>query len=296
MQVCITFFQFSSLSWSKWVQKNRKKIAKKSWKIAKNHEFLRKKKREILYLFFPLQLSKLIKMSTKKVLKKLQKNREKSMNFHWNYMKIFIKNVWLFIKIFREFSWPKLAHRATTGAQDPRHCTFSKFFTLALRWHYVGITLGPGFGPVHIQRRPVTLTRPPSWGQANTLAQNPRNCSFLYFKSTANRRQIDGKSTAPGFGPVHIERRPARSTRSTPGAFYFRLQRRNPRGPAGGPLSYFCHFLSFHSFLRVKGTSKGCQRDVKRTSPFELKFEGSLTLAHPWANPGPGIALVLFWL
>ena len=48
------------------------------------------------------------------------------------------------------------------------------------------------------------------------------------------------------------------------------------------------------SFLRVKGTSKGCQRDVKRTSPFELKFEGSLTLAHPWANPGPGIALVLF--
>ena len=105
MQVCITFFQFSSLSWSKWVQKNRKKIAKKSWKIAKNHEFLRKKKKEILYLFFPLQLSKLIKMSTKKVLKKLQKNREKSMNFHWNYMKIFIKNVWLFIKIFREFSW-----------------------------------------------------------------------------------------------------------------------------------------------------------------------------------------------
>ena len=123
--------------------------------------------------------------------------------------------------------------------------------------------------PLSLKNLP--LTRPPSWGPANTWPQHPRNCSFLYFKSTANRRQIDGKSTAPGFGPVHIERRPARSTRSTPGAFYFRLQRRNPRGPAGGPLSYFCHFLSFHSFLRSKTTSKRRQSDVKTTSTSKVR-------------------------
>ena len=49
------------------------------------------------------------------------------------------------------------------------------------------------------------------------------------------------------------------------------------------------------SCLRHAQTGRKKLRSFEqRTSPFELKFEGSLTLAHPWANPGPGIALVLF--
>ena len=123
MQVCITFFQFSSLSWSKWVQKNCKKLAKKSWKIAKNHEFLRKKMQFCISFFHcsSLSWSKWVQKNCKKNCKKIVKNPWIFIEITW----IFIKNTWLFIKIFRELSWPKLAHRATTGAQDPRYCTFS---------------------------------------------------------------------------------------------------------------------------------------------------------------------------
>ena len=49
------------------------------------------------------------------------------------------------------------------------------------------------------------LTRPPSRGPANTLAQHPRNCSFSKFTWTPLGRLLDATWTAPGFGPVHIE-------------------------------------------------------------------------------------------
>ena len=116
MQFCIPFFQFSSLSWSKWVQKiakksqkNREKLrllTKKNTKIwreksqwhAENAVLLKKwpskyalkiplqnyTKNALFHPFFPIQLSKLIKMSTKrlqKFAKKIAKNRQKSRIF-----------------------------------------------------------------------------------------------------------------------------------------------------------------------------------------------------------------------